>query len=198
MKFFTADEHYWHKNIMEYQGRTFDTIEEHNEKLIENHNSVVTVNDTTYHVGDMCFGRFDKWCDIVTRLNGKHVLIIGSHDKVDQEIATLFQTVESVMEIREREFIIFMSHYAHRRWPKSHYGSFHLYGHTHGNLEGFGRSMDVGVDTEIFEPGEFNGQHSGIQPVCVHKKFFPYSMTEIVQLLNKPTTDYKIYEGKRR
>ena len=40
-----------------------------------------------------------------------------------------------------------MSHYAHRTWDKSHHGSLHLYGHSHGTLPGVGRSMDVGVDS---------------------------------------------------
>lgn len=43
---------------------------------------------------------------------------------------------------------IWLSHYAHRVWPQSHYGSFHLYGHSHGNLPDDERSLsfDVGID----------------------------------------------------
>ena len=45
-----------------------------------------------------------------------------------------------------------MSHYSHRVWSYSHHGSIHLYGHSHGNLPGFGRSFDIGVDTNDMKP----------------------------------------------
>lgn len=45
-----------------------------------------------------------------------------------------------------------LSHYAMRVWNKSHHQSIHLYGHSHGTLPGFGRSMDVGVDTNNLYP----------------------------------------------
>ena len=45
-----------------------------------------------------------------------------------------------------------MSHYAHRTWRNSVHGAFHLYGHSHGDLPGLGRSMDVGVDANDYAP----------------------------------------------
>jgi calcineurin-like phosphoesterase family protein len=45
---------------------------------------------------------------------------------------------------------IWLSHYAHRVWPRMQHGVWHLYGHSHGNLKDedleTGLSMDVGVD----------------------------------------------------
>jgi hypothetical protein len=35
-----------------------------------------------------------------------------------------------------------------RSWHKSHYGAWHLYGHTHGVTPPYGKSFDVGVDSE--------------------------------------------------
>ena len=35
---------------------------------------------------------------------------------------------------------------------KSHFNSFHLFGHSHGTLEAIGKSWDVGVDKNDFKP----------------------------------------------
>ena len=40
-----------------------------------------------------------------------------------------------------------MNHYSHRIWNMSHYGAYHLFGHSHGTLDDIGRSMDVGLNT---------------------------------------------------
>ena len=48
--------------------------------------------------------------------------------------------------------MFFLSHYAHRVWDKSHYGTIHLFGHSHGGLEDHNLSMDVGEDTNNFSP----------------------------------------------
>lgn len=50
MYWFTADEHYGHHNskgtgIIDYCNRPFNSIEEMDAKLIENHNSVVGKGD---------------------------------------------------------------------------------------------------------------------------------------------------------
>ncbi|GJD90610.1 hypothetical protein BHAOGJBA_4152 [Methylobacterium hispanicum] len=47
---------------------------------------------------------------------------------------------------------LWLSHYAHRVWPRMHYGDLHLYGHSHGSLPGTDASTDVGVDCFGFRP----------------------------------------------
>ena len=47
---------------------------------------------------------------------------------------------------------IWLSHYAHRTWPRLHRGDLHLYGHSHGTLPGDSRSLDVGVDCWGYRP----------------------------------------------
>lgn len=43
-----------------------------------------------------------------------------------------------------------------RSWHLSHYASFMLFGHHHGNLDPHGLSFDVGVDTNDFYPYSLN------------------------------------------
>jgi calcineurin-like phosphoesterase family protein len=78
--FFTSDSHFGHKNILEYEkdARPFKTIEEMNEKLIDNWNSVVGVKDIVYHLGDFAFGQ--RNINIAGRLNGRKKLVMGNHD----------------------------------------------------------------------------------------------------------------------
>lgn len=49
-------------------------------------------------------------------------------------------------EIKRRSRKIILSHYPMRSWNQQGRGSLHLYGHCHGSIADYGRSMDVGID----------------------------------------------------
>lgn len=55
MKYFIADMHFNHENIIRYCNRPFENSNEMNEYIIK-WNSVVTENDIVYHLGDVGFG----------------------------------------------------------------------------------------------------------------------------------------------
>lgn len=78
----TSDSHHYHKNILKYCSRPFETVEEMNQALINNWNSVVGKDDHVYHLGDFCFGNVEKWNSILEPgvLNGNIHLILGNHD----------------------------------------------------------------------------------------------------------------------
>jgi calcineurin-like phosphoesterase family protein len=59
--------------------RPFETIEEHDEILVQRWNSVVRPQDKVYHLGDVVMNRSSL--PIVSRLNGRKILIKGNHDK---------------------------------------------------------------------------------------------------------------------
>ena len=50
-----SDTHWYHENIIKLCHRPFLSAKEMNEKLIENWNSVVSRDDTVYHLGDVAF-----------------------------------------------------------------------------------------------------------------------------------------------
>lgn len=79
--FFTSDTHFGHKNIIEYCGRPWDSVEEMNEGLVENWNKTVAPNDIVYVLGDVCMGKIDDSLKYVKRLNGKKRLRPGNHDR---------------------------------------------------------------------------------------------------------------------
>jgi calcineurin-like phosphoesterase family protein len=145
---FTSDTHFDHQNIVKYTHRPYSSVEEMNEGLINNWNSVVSVGDVVYHLGDFAFKRHGYFAE---RLNGLIVLITGSHDKMDAREKKKFQCVGRVHIFKGNPDII-LSHYAMRVWDRSHYGTWHLFGHSHGQLESWGKSFDVGVDAHKFFP----------------------------------------------
>lgn len=151
--FFTADEHFGHQNIIKYCKRPWKWADEMDEALIENFNSVVTDDDIVYHLGDFCW---KKSPDVyLSRLKGReHHLIIGNHDN-KQECLKVFNSVNDVKMIQAGKTHIWLSHYAHRVWPRSHYGVLHFFGHSHGTLAVFPQReklIDVGVDNMGYKP----------------------------------------------
>lgn len=79
--FVNSDHHFGHFNILKYSDgmREWDTIEEHDEALIERHNSVVGKNDSVLFLGDLGFGLKDV--QKAKRLNGIITMMLGNHDK---------------------------------------------------------------------------------------------------------------------
>jgi calcineurin-like phosphoesterase family protein len=156
--FFTADTHFGHANIIKYCGRPFQTKEQHDEALISNWNSVVSPKDHVYHLGDVGFGSSDDLYRVLQKLKGKIYLIRGNHDgpAINGLAQQRFQFIKDIHVIKTqhkgRKIEIFLSHYAHRTWLKSNHGTFHLFGHSHGNMPPHGLSFDVGVDCWNFTP----------------------------------------------
>lgn len=146
--FLTSDEHYFHVNIIQYASRPFKTVEEMNKKLIENNNLLVGKDDIVIHAGDFSFAPKTKTLEVIRQLKGNHIFLEGSHDSTWSKGITLQQIWKKKIE----DDYIVVCHYAMRMWPKSHYGSYLAYGHSHGLLPGIGRSMDVGVDCWNYYP----------------------------------------------
>jgi len=152
--FFTADPHFYHLLMVKLRG--FATDIEMNERLIANWNETVNPQARTYCLGDFSLGNVSGTQDIIERLNGQICLISGNHDSITEKCKG-FVWIKDVKMLRIRyqcdlsidgKVRIFLSHYAHRVWPRSHHGTMHLYGHSHGGLPDNkqSRSTDVGVD----------------------------------------------------
>lgn len=79
--------------IHKFKTRPFSTVEEMDEALIDNWNSVVKPGDKVYHLGDVTFGNKENYIEnIHKKLNGKKRLIVGNHDDV-KFLAPYFQKV---------------------------------------------------------------------------------------------------------
>ena len=80
MNYFISDTHFGHKNCMAFDNRPFKSIEEHDQKLIDNWNKVVGIDDDVYWLGDISWHRSLKTLEILNQLNGSLHLIRGNHD----------------------------------------------------------------------------------------------------------------------
>lgn len=168
--FFTADTHFNHSNIIKYCNRPFANKDEMNVEMIKRWNSKVGPYDHVWHVGDFSFSR-DGDDGILDQLHGVKHLILGNHDN-ERTISTRnWNSVSHYHELKINGQMIVLFHYAMRVWDKSHFGSWQLYGHSHGSLPDDPKalSIDVGVDCHNFYPLEFEE----IKPIMAKKDFTP-------------------------
>lgn len=76
-----ADTHFCHINVITYCNRPFNSVEEMDETLINNWNRVVAPDDVVYHLGDFALADRERIRNIVSRLNGVKILVMGNHDR---------------------------------------------------------------------------------------------------------------------
>lgn len=155
MTWFTSDTHFDHAKILAYQQdtRPFPTVEAMNEAMVDRWNGAVKPGDTVYHLGDFAFRNHAAWA---SRLCGQIVLIEGSHDRMGARDRKAFNWAGPLHVVKHDQQEIVLCHYAMRTWPKSHYGTWHLFGHSHGHLPPLGKSFDVGVDAWGLRPISIN------------------------------------------
>lgn len=79
MIWLSSDHHIFHTNVIKFCGRSYNSVEEMNEALVLNWNSVVKPEDTVYCLGD--FSMAARPVETFTpRLMGKKFLVPGNHD----------------------------------------------------------------------------------------------------------------------
>ena len=164
MIWFTSDLHFNHLNILKYEPvtRPFAGIEEMNETLITNWNSVVKDTDTVYVLGDFVMGMADEVKKILDRLNGKIILVRGNHDtktKLDIYRARGIEIRDiAYLSYKGRFFILCHFPIASEEFiqmvVRDNSEVVNLYGHVHSNAptgyhEG---TFHIGVDTNNLTP----------------------------------------------
>lgn len=153
---------------MKFCNRPFESVEEMNEALITNWNSVVGQNDIIFHLGDFAFGGSQLWNNVLNRLNGHIYLILGNHDmkNLREGYMKKFELVVPQMHIEVGGNSIYLNHY-----PFLCFGGVYrdppvwqLFGHVHSGpysttgkdterlVNLFPSQYDVGVDNNNFTP----------------------------------------------
>jgi calcineurin-like phosphoesterase family protein len=124
--------------------------------MIDAWNSVVSARDIVLHLGDFAY-KTDKprMQKIFDRLSGEKHLVAGNHDHSDAK-GLGWASVSDIREIKVAGERIILCHFPLREWPHYWHGALHLFGHTHGRMQGSARALDVGVDSVGYAPVDFD------------------------------------------
>jgi calcineurin-like phosphoesterase family protein len=138
---FSSDHHLGHRNILNFKKsdesplRVFNSIEEHDDFLIQASNEVVKPEDKIYFLGDVCIN--NKFLHLVTKFNGSKRLVRGNHD--------IFKTVEyqkvgfteiygtRVFTPKETGGVFFVATHVPTHTSSLYRWTANVHGHTHSN-----------------------------------------------------------------
>lgn len=150
--FFISDTHFGHGNILNFKDkndkpvRPYSCVEEMDEVLIKNWNSVVRPQDKIYHLGDVAIPR--KGLDCLARCNGDKVLIRGNHD--------IFRLKDYIKYFRDVRGYLVLENYLASHIPvhPDSKGRFkkNIHGHLHTNNLDDGFYINVSVEQINFTP----------------------------------------------
>lgn len=165
---FTSDLHFWHKNICKYCGRPYDSIEEMNQGIVANWNSVVKEDDTVFVLGDLGFCGIEKLRPLMEQLNGTIYLVQGNHDSdkvvnklVEEEIIKAITTLCHIIITGDEECPdqeLTLCHFPMIDWYNKEKGAWMVHGHQHQLPETPSCSVlhwDVGLDKNGMTPINF-------------------------------------------
>ena len=80
MIYYTADLHFGYAPIIAQASRPFSSVQEMDETLVSNWNTVVSEDDTVYFIGDIGSHCTPFPAQQLSRLHGHKHLIRGNHD----------------------------------------------------------------------------------------------------------------------
>lgn len=137
--YFISDLHFGHANVLAYDNRPFQNIQDHDKALIQRWNDTITKEDDVYILGDISWHNVMKTIDIIQSLNGKKHLIIGNHDHSflkNQAFRSLFVEITNYKELTLSDGKgIVLCHYPIPCFNHHYHGWYHLYGHVHNSFE---------------------------------------------------------------
>lgn len=158
----TSDLHFGHKNIIEYADRPFSSVTEMDDVMIKNWNNTIKKRHKVFVLGDFSFYSKDVTKQIVSKLNGYKVLIMGNHDRA--------RSVNWWQQVGFNEVIQFPiiidSRYVLSHEPLEIINLINIHGHVHNNSEYSDYSESHGI-------------------VCVERNnYTPIALNKLIQKIN--------------
>ncbi len=161
IKAFTSDTHYGHNRIIEFCDRPYKDLQEMEEGLIANYNSILGPDDLCIWTGDAFFCNRSRAKEIMNKLNGYKILVKGNHDMKTKHMLEMgFSMVVEQMNIMVAGVKTKLCHYPHlltehqgdkpdryqERRPKYNQSEALIHGHIHENIKLHKNCVHVGVD----------------------------------------------------
>ena len=179
---FTGDLHLGHENVIQFDGRPFETVDEMDAEIIRRWNNKVDKGDLVYVLGDMIWkARNDDAPGIIKSLNGQIILIKGNHDrflhnaKAKAALAGIKDYDDICVTLEDgttRRCIL--SHYFIPMYIGHRHQAIHLHAHSHFSDEAdfevdFAEQLNrMGCRNEIYNVG------------CMYWNFEPVTLDEIL------------------
>ncbi len=171
--YFTSDWHLFHHNVLGFDKRPFDNVDEMHLTIENNWNNLITKDDVVIYLGDLTFARREDQASVkqmMNRLNGDIHFVMGNHDKWEDIAAiTKFKSQQDYLEIRlnyfdnekiKHEVTFLCMHYPIYSWNKKHRGAYMVHGHSHminsdDDFHKTNRLIDVGCNGYNYTPVSF-------------------------------------------
>jgi calcineurin-like phosphoesterase family protein len=174
--YYSADQHFFHTNIIRHSRRPFESVEQMNRYIVDQHNEIVEEHDRVFLLGDLSLGRTEEALELVSEMNGVKYFVPGNHDRVFSKMAMKKDHTEWVSKYEAAGLTILPEIVNHtiggHRVLLSHFpydGDSHgrdrhaalratdvglpiIHGHVHDEFHIRGRQYNVGVDVNFFEP----------------------------------------------
>lgn len=180
--FFTSDLHFGHENVIRFDNRPFETVEEMDAELIRRWNEKVGKGDLVYVLGDMIWKtRNDTAEALIKSLNGQIILIKGNHDrflhnaKAKNALAGVKDYDDICVKLEDgTERRVILSHYYMPFYNGHRYQGIHLHGHSHNTEEHMQEELIKhalaanGFATRAYNVG------------CMHWNYEPVTLDEIL------------------
>jgi len=179
-RWYTADTHLGHTNILKYCNRPWDNVTRMNEAIIDNINEICNEDDELWILGDIALGQLRDSLDYIQFIKPEVHAIIGNHDRcfiranaTEAKIAKAERSRQPYLnagivslQTETRHLLgdheVVLSHFpysedhtetdrfTHAR-PKNE-GKWLLCGHVHNLWKQREKQINVGVDVRNFYP----------------------------------------------
>lgn len=181
--FFTSDLHFGHENVIRFDNRPFNTVEEMDDEMIKRWNAKVRKGDIVYVLGDFIWkAATNEAVNIIKKLNGQIILIKGNHDRFLHNAAAK----KALAGIKDYDDICvtledgttrrcILSHYFIPFYNGHRYQAIHLHGHSHLTEEA---AEEIRITTELNEKGyDLKIYNVG----CMYWNYTPVTLDEILE-----------------
>lgn len=221
--YYIGDMHLGHKNVIKYDDRPFETVEEMDSILIENWNSVVSDDDDVYIIGDFIYRSSNIAVYYLEQLKGHKHLIIGNHDLntiEDEKACAYFDSIERLGYVKDGTTDVVMCHYPIAEWNgkrRKKNRAYHVYSHLHNRRDAIYDFMkyqcgalNAGCMINNYTPAtlsqliENNQSFVQIDPMCARRNFEifaklradlnPNELEYVTEKINELKEKYKMSE----
>ena len=135
-KLYIADCHFRHPNVLKFDNRPWDNVEDMEHDMIALWNAKVNKADDVYIIGDFCWGTAGAWREILPQLKGNKHLIRGNHDLDQIPQGIKFASVSDYKEVKDGGYRVCMCHYPMIAYKHDNNpNTIMLYGHVHQTRE---------------------------------------------------------------